>query len=183
MGLTDAMMPGSSIILERPSKASVANQTSMIGPNTLPTVPVPRFCTINNPSRITIAMGITQELNAGETSSSPSTALNTEMAGVMIPSPYKSAVPKMPSATRRPALAAIGPRRGMTSAVRARMPPSPLLSARITKSRYFTEMMMTKAQNASEQIPYTLMRSTVMTCDFSVNASLSAYNGLVPMSP
>ena len=153
MGLTDAMMPGSSMIFDRPRSASVANHATMIGPNTLPTVPVPRFCTINNPSKITMAIGITQELNAGETSSSPSTALNTEMAGVMIPSPYKSAVPKIPRATRRPALAATGPRFGMTSAVNARMPPSPLLSARITKSKYLMEMMMTKAQKASEQIP------------------------------
>ncbi|MEY5060003.1 MAG: hypothetical protein RJA51_1750 [Actinomycetota bacterium] len=63
------------------------------------------------------------------------------------------------------------------------MPPSPLLSAFITKKRYLTEMMMTRAQKASEQMPYTLMVSTVITCDFSVNASFMAYSGLVPMSP
>lgn len=42
---------------------------------------------------------------------------------------------------------------------------------------------MTSAQNASEQTPKTLIRSTVITWDLSVNASLSEYRGLVPMSP
>ena len=37
------------------------------------------------------------------------------------------------------------------------MPPSPWLSARMTKNRYLTEMMMTSAQNASEQIPNTFV--------------------------
>jgi hypothetical protein len=48
----------------------------------------------------------------------------------------------------------------MTSDVRARMPPSPWLSARITVRRYFIEMTITSAQNASEAAPYVVVRST-----------------------
>ena len=35
----------------------------------------------------------------------------------------------------------------------ARMPPSPWLSARMTKRQYFTEMVMTSAQKTSDRIP------------------------------
>ncbi|CAB4729320.1 unannotated protein [freshwater metagenome] len=63
------------------------------------------------------------------------------------------------------------------------MPPSPRLSALITSIRYFTEMMMTSDQKASEQTPNTLMRSTASTWDFSVKASFREYSGLVPISP
>ena len=102
----------------------------------------------------------------------------------MMPSPYRSAVPNTPSDTKMPALATVpGLLRGITREVRAKMPPSPRLSARMTNNRYFTEIMRINDQKASEQTPNTLMRSTVITCDFSVNASFSAYNGLVPMSP
>jgi hypothetical protein len=65
----------------------VANHTSMIGPKTLPTAPVPRFWTMNSPVMMPIAMGTTQLSNDDETFSSPSTAERTEMAGVMTPSP------------------------------------------------------------------------------------------------
>lgn len=81
------MMPGSGMIFDKPTIASVANQIIMIGPNTLPTAPVPRRCTTNKPTRITTAIGTTQSVNEVDTSSRPSTALNTEMAGVMMPSP------------------------------------------------------------------------------------------------
>ena len=42
---------------------------------------------------------------------------------------------------------------GMSSAVRARMPPSPWLSARITSIRYLIEMMMISAQKTTEATP------------------------------
>jgi hypothetical protein len=63
------------------------NHTSVIGPKNLPMPPVPRFCTANRPNRITSVSGITYCLNAGETTSRPSTADSTEIAGVMTPSP------------------------------------------------------------------------------------------------
>ena len=95
--------------------------------------------------------GTTYGRNSGVTTSSPSTALSTEIAGVIIPSPYSSAVPKMPRAMRigRPtASLAETPRSPLspgTSAVSARMPPSPWLSARMTIATYLIEMTSTSA--------------------------------------
>ena len=71
----------------RPSTASTANQTSITGPNGLPTAPVPLLWTEKTPMRITTAMGITRSPMPGSATSRPSTADSTEMAGVMIPSP------------------------------------------------------------------------------------------------
>ena len=42
-----------------PSTASVANQTIMIGPNSAPTLPVPRFWTTNSPTRTSSVIGMT----------------------------------------------------------------------------------------------------------------------------
>ncbi len=68
------------------------------------------------------------------------------MAGVIMPSPYSSAVPKMPSAisSGRP-VASRGaplapPARPGIRAVNASTPPSPWLSARMTSAMYLTEM-------------------------------------------
>ncbi len=102
---------------------------------------------------MTIAIGITHCSNDVDTSSKPSTALSTEIAGVMMPSPYNNAVPNTPNETRMPALATVRPRFGITSAVSAKIPPSPLLSARMTNIRYLIEMMMTSDQKANEHTP------------------------------
>ena len=72
---------------DTPNKAIAPNQTRVMGPKNLPMPAVPRFCTQNSTNRITSVSGITAFLNAGETTSSPSTADSTEMAGVMTPSP------------------------------------------------------------------------------------------------
>jgi hypothetical protein len=69
----------------------------------------------------------------------------------------------------------------MTSEVRARMPPSPWLSARITRARYFTEMMMISAQNAMDATPNAFVVDTARS--WCSKASRKAYSGLVPMSP
>ena len=53
------------------------------------------------------------------------------------------------------------PLRGITSAVRARIPPSPWLSARITSARYLIEMMMISAQNTTDATPNAVDWSTV----------------------
>ena len=52
-----------------------------------------------------------------------------------------------------PALATVRPRFGITSAVSAKIPPSPLLSARMTSIRYLIEMMMMSDQKANEHTP------------------------------
>ena len=90
----------------------------MIGPKTLP---MPRRAAPlddEQPTRITIAIGMTQSSNADVATSKPSTALSTEIAGVISPSPYSSAVPNTPSVTTTAAIPlAVAPR---ASASRAR---------------------------------------------------------------
>ena len=70
-----------------PSAAMATNHSSMMGPKNLPMPAVPCFCTKNRQNRITNVSGITYWAKAGETTSRPSTADSTEMAGVMTPSP------------------------------------------------------------------------------------------------
>ncbi len=48
---------------------------------------VPRLCTRNSPTRIAIVIGTTNGPKTGVATSSPSTALSTEIAGVIMPSP------------------------------------------------------------------------------------------------
>ncbi len=59
----------------------------MTGPNSRPTAPVPKRWMTNNAVRIVSAIGTTSESSDGETTSSPSTADSTEIAGVIMPSP------------------------------------------------------------------------------------------------
>jgi hypothetical protein len=91
---------------------------------------------------------------AGLTTSSPSTADKTEIAGVIIASPKNSAAPKAPTATRA-ALDAnepLSPTR-LTKAIRAMIPPSPSLSARMTKATYFTDTTSVIDQKTIEITP------------------------------
>ena len=71
----------------RPKAAMAINQTMVIGPKNWPMPPVPRFCTANKHNKITRVKGMTAFLNVGDTTSKPSTADNTEIAGVITPSP------------------------------------------------------------------------------------------------
>ena len=63
------------------------NHTTMIGPKNRPMLAVPRFCTMKSANKIIKVSGTTNRLKVGETTSSPSTAPNTEIAGVITPSP------------------------------------------------------------------------------------------------
>ena len=67
----------------------------------------------------------TRRVDAGETTSMPSTAESTEIAGVIIPSPKNSEAPKMPSATSATSRGCRRSATRRTSAIRARIPPSP----------------------------------------------------------
>ena len=71
----------------RPSVPMTTNQTSMIGPNALPIVAVPNRCAANRPTRMTSARGKMYGLSAVVATLTPSSALSTEIAGVMTPSP------------------------------------------------------------------------------------------------
>ncbi len=101
-------------------------------------------------------MGTMSSSSDGSTILSPSTADSTEIAGVMMLSPKNSAAPKIPSAasaclTRRPE----GLRSLLINVIRAMMPPSPSLSARITRRTYSTVTMRVTDQKTSETTPYT----------------------------
>ena len=69
-----------------------------------------------------------------------------------------------------------------TSAVNARMPPSPRLSARMISVMYFSVTTITSAQTMTDRTPSTF--SGVSERPYCpVNAVRSVYSGLVPMSP
>ncbi len=58
-----------------------------MGPKTLPTRAVPVRWTANSATRIVSVSGMTHDVNCGETTSRPSTADSTEIAGVITLSP------------------------------------------------------------------------------------------------
>ena len=135
----------------------------------------------NSATKMPIVIGITRKPRLGAATFRPSTALNTEMAGVMTPSPHSNAAPNRPSITstaprpdcRNPLLA---------SAISARMPPSPLLSARRTYNVYLIEMMIVRDQKINDNTPSTLLGVTCVACS-PWKHSRMAYSGLVPISP
>ncbi len=87
IGLTAARICGAFIRFIRPSAASAANQTSITGPNSLPTTDVPLRWIRNSAAKITSVIGNTNGDSDGAAISRPSMAESTEMAGVMTASP------------------------------------------------------------------------------------------------
>jgi len=63
------------------------NQISMTGPNMPPMNEVPLRCTMKRAMRMTTVMGTTKRSRCGAYTLMPSMALNTEIAGVIAPSP------------------------------------------------------------------------------------------------
>ena len=134
----------------------VTNQTSINGPKAVPTRAVPKRCTTKRPMRMTTVSGTTAAEKFGLTSLRPSMAESTEMAGVMMPSPYRSAAPMRPramSTARRRRRCDVFLR---MSASMARMPPSPRLSARMMKTMYLKLTTRISDQRISDSTPYTL---------------------------
>ena len=103
------------------------------------------------PTMIASDNGITYGLKSGVATVSPSIAPSTVIAGVIMPSPYSSAAPKMASSTStgRPSASRpatwLRPRFSGSSVASARMPPSPWLSARITMAMYLTDTTIRSA--------------------------------------
>jgi hypothetical protein len=87
VGSIAASTPGRSMTHGSPASAMLANQTSVIGPKTAPTRAVPRRWTRNRHPRIATVSGTTHGASDGAPNSSPFTALSTEIAGVITPSP------------------------------------------------------------------------------------------------
>jgi hypothetical protein len=82
-------------------------------------------------------------------------AESTEIAGVMTPSPYSSDAPTMPSRTRSGNPAPLLKRSEATSDSSARIPPSPSLSARRTRTTYLSDTIAISAHKIRETIPRT----------------------------
>ena len=168
-----------------PRAAIVTNQTNMIGPNALPTRSVPNRCAEKSTSNSTIVTGTMKRSSPGAMTITPSTAPSTEMAGVMIPSPYSRAAPNsasqmtrffLRSSSRMPLLFC------SSRASRARMPPSPRLSARRMNPMYFTLTTLISDQTISDSTPTTFAGVGSTPCS-PLKHSFRAYSGLVPMSP
>src|SRR5215469_3802789 len=128
----------------------------------------------------TSVMGTTACLRSGLSSSSPSTALSTEMAGVMSASQKKNAVPASASPTATFAQVLPGISRRCASANSARMPPSPSLSARMMTVTYLSVTEIVSAQKISDSTPRT---AWVLKVPAAFTASCMVYSGLVPISP
>ncbi len=122
----------------------VINQTSITGPKARPMLPVPRRCTKNSAAMMTSEIGTTAGPMPESTTSSPATAESTEMAGVITPSPKNSPAPTMPTIPSAARVESDFATR-CASAISAIIPPSPLLSARITKVTYFRVTVMMSA--------------------------------------
>ncbi len=165
-----------------PSAARVRNHTRVIGPNSEAIWCVPRDWIMNSATRITADMGSTHECMDALTpgaSFRPSMAPITEMAGVIMPSPRNRAAPQMP---RKKGIIACRPRVLRARAIRASVPPSPLLSARIRKMTYLIVTIRVRAQSTRDTTPSTDSSTLVVPLAWC-SASRMAYSGLVPMSP
>ena len=106
----------------RPTTANVTNQTAMMGPNRKPTAPLPRLCIENRQTNTTAAIGTTYGVTIGDTMRRPSTALSTDMAGVIMASPKNRDAPASPT-IRRPVCNR--PATGRARDRSAIVPPSP----------------------------------------------------------
>ena len=162
---------GSPRMWKMPSPASTMNHSTMIGPKTRPIRCVPRDCTANRIARMTTVSGTARCPRSSLTTLRPSVAESTEIAGVSAPSPKRSAVPmrmRRSSAIRRPPVASrtFSGRR----ARRARIPPSPWLSARMTNSRYFVVTTSMRAQKMRETTPSTASRPLPETASVALSA-------------
>ena len=122
---------------EHPQAPIARNQTIMIGPNTRPTGCGPEALHHEEHDDDRGGDRHDQWSSDGSTTSRPSTADSTEIAGVIMLSPKNSDAPKMPSATRIACVRRL-PRTPCRriKVISARMPPSPSLSARSTSSTY-----------------------------------------------
>ena len=155
-GLSAASTLGSSRIPRTPDTASARNQTIITGPNARPIRPVPLRCTANNPTMMPTVSGTISGSSSGTRPWMPSTAPNTETAGVIIPSPTSSPAPSTPSSSSTRGGLRLPLPLLSTSENSVRMPPSPSLSARSTKNRYLSDTTSTSAQSTSESRPSTL---------------------------
>ena len=77
------------------ARRSSANQSSMIGPKTMPIRAVPRLCTRNSADEDADRDRHDERLRVRRRDGEPSTDESTETAGVMMPSPKSMPAPRM----------------------------------------------------------------------------------------
>ena len=142
---------------------------------------MPKRCSANSPNRISTLSGTIQASSPGAAIFSPSTADNTEIAGVITLSPKNNAAPASPAITAHQRSRGRSRNARCASASSAMIPPSPLLCARMMNRTYFSDTTPTSDQNASDSTPSTLSAVGATPC--LPKASCSAYSGLVAMSP
>src|SRR5690242_11765 len=181
-GLSAYSTPGAWMMFHTPITPRLRNHSTMIGPNTAPTLAVPWRCIQNRPSSTATVSGTTQCDSAGAATSRPSTADSTEIDGVITPSPKNSAAPSKAISTTSLRMRVDWPTARWASVISAMMPPSPLLSARITRLTYFTATTRISDQVTSERIPSTVAGRGCRPCS-GRKVSCMVYSGLVPMSP
>ena len=136
-----------------PAAAIAANQRTMTGPKSRPIAAVPRRWIANSRARTPIVHGRMIEERLGAATSTPSTAERTEIAGVIIASAKKSATPITPAVSRAVLTAGRSSVASRTRAYRAITPPSPSLSARMTKTTNLIETINVSDQATSEMTP------------------------------
>ena len=176
------MISGALPILIMPNTARVTNHNKVIGPNNFPTAAVPYFWIKNRATKITKETGMMNLFNPGAANSIPSTADRTEIAGVITDSPSSMHAPNIPRIMMKRWLFDLLSKERRAKAINERTPPSPLLSARITNKTYFTVTTKISAQIIIEITPKSASGVYAIPCLESKH-SLSAYSGLVPMSP
>ena len=153
IGFSAANTPGAWTTSAKPMAPREVNQTNMTGPNTLPMMAVPKRSTANSPVIKTREIMITYLERSGDKTSKPSTALSTEMAGVIMLSPKNKAAPSAPAIVTGQRNMDVLLRLCVTRAVSAKMPPSPWLSARMMMNTYLSVTTKTSDQVISDRIP------------------------------
>jgi hypothetical protein len=137
---------------------------------------------MNSPTSTPTVSGITQALSTVVPTRRPSIAESTEIAGVSTVSPKNSDAPSSPSSRMACRMRGRSRVAELASASSAMVPPSPRLSARITSTTYLSDTTTTSAQKMVDRPPSTALSVNGMP-RAGWKVSLTAYSGLVPMSP
>ena len=176
------MMPGIAKMCSSPVMPRNENHTSITGPNALPILLVPAHCTAKSVLMMMSVMSTTRPCPAPSSRSiagmlrRPSTAVVTVTAGVRTPSASSAAPPIIAGMMSHGATF-------FTSAYSEKMPPSPLLSARIAMRTYFTVVSSVIVQMMSESAPRMNSSFTCARPPLPLRIDFITYSGDVPMSP
>ena len=182
IGLNASSTTGLPMTYSRPAPPRNRNQNVMTGPNAWPILDVPARCTAKSRHTMMSVMITTfiwlspmMSWTAGMVRR-PSIAVVMVTAGVSTPSASSAAPPSMAGMmSHLPYL--------RTMLYRAKIPPSPWLSALRETSTYFTVVSSVTVQMTSERAPRMNSSVTVMMPPWPARRALVTYMGDVPMSP